>query len=118
MTYDQFTEALRATRGSGEWFLRDNNEIRLRVGEGREASGMVLCPITAVAFYLTGQAYGEDEDSGARAIELGRGGDGKLVDRVVSAADDHLTSYRGTRKDLLSATGLSPDGCEPCECEE
>lgn len=114
MTYSEFTEALRGTRGLGKWEVVGGKFIRLKLGEGTKSPGNSLCPIAAVALHTQGKLIGNMVASRGSANGLGLSN----TSGIVVAADSLQASgpNREVRKDLLSATGISPDGCEPVSC--
>lgn len=121
MTYDEFTEALRQTRKLGSWGVDSKGRIRLTVAKDGRVSPEAeqigsFCPLTAVVLSRAGQELREDLIYSARGV-LGMSADNGPLGLIVSAADNATwPGARAVRKDLLSATGISSDGCEPRAC--
>lgn len=103
MTFEAFLEALRQCAGQYRWAINDESMLRAYHDPGATVH-VCECPITAVAFATTHQAYRVDEwESAALAIDLPLA----IGCAIVGAADDDGTDSDGhLRRALLEAVGL------------
>jgi hypothetical protein len=81
-----------------KWVIGCNQDIRTQT-----RTGIAMCPVTAVAYKVTGKLYNtRDYNSAGKAINISR----RSIMAVVYAADSTNKEYQRTRRKLLKAVGL------------
>lgn len=104
MDYRSFLRYLRRTRDENIWRLTSSGYLRILGSENPDCDRS-YCPITSVCLRLIGTRHSEGNYwDAAEDINL----DGRIVDTIVRAADNHATTtrQRQVRRSLLRAVGL------------